>query len=140
VVVQFENSQSGPWGSLDAYCTPTNSNPGPSGWTSEGFKPQPGDECSIQHNPQYGGAPVSIDVDVLYGQKAAAFSNPVGIHITTSAGEIDIANYSQSTGWDVNYGRTQAAELHETDNPPTTVAGAKRIDQQALQLVNNTSA
>ena len=42
---------------LDAFCAPADaSKSGPEGYTSQGFKPQPGDACEIQHNPQYGGA------------------------------------------------------------------------------------
>jgi hypothetical protein len=140
LVNQFKKSGAGPMGALDAFCAPANGNIGPEGYTSQGFKPQSGDQCYIQHSPSSGGEPIQVGATVLVGPKTNAFVDIVGISVNTPDGVATIANYNPSTGWQVDYGRTFEQDLAEIQNPPSTVAGAQKIDNEALALFNETQA
>lgn len=73
VLVSAESGSS-EWAPFDSYCASDNRKR--EGWTSQGYEPKKGDECSVQHHKDYGGTEDGIDVTVTIG-KGGNYTNDI---------------------------------------------------------------
>jgi hypothetical protein len=147
VLEQFKSSNSA-WGPFDAFCSPGKtlgsyaSGGTDEGWVSQGYKPTAGQNCYIQHNPQYGGKDMQVGADVVVGAggvytnqfEAVSVNNANCTATITNNG----SNLGQNLGWEVQDGKTSSAS---TDTAKaTSLAQAEAIDNQALACLAATRA
>ena len=133
VVVQQRVTGHSTWGRFDGYCSDImegGTNDG--GWLSKGYKPMAGEDCSIQHNPQYGGTSSQIEADVLVGADGT-FTNQV----------VEVTIHSAACTALVTYNRGESS-VEVGDSPDlrlgnaTSLSQALSIDTQAISCMNNT--
>ena len=135
VVLKEFSTAGSTWGPFDAYCSDTlegGSNKG--GWVSQGYKPVTGEDCEIQHNPQYGGENMQIGTDVLvradgtYGTVQGAYIDNQKCRVTATYSSIEkVPDVGTGTSKDLQH--VGAAK---------SLAAAQAIDTQAIACLNST--
>jgi hypothetical protein len=119
------------WGPFDAYCsTPNSTTIG--GWVSQGYKPQPGQTCVVQHNPQYGGGKFQIDATTVVGPNGEYTGQIIAATINTNC-SVMVDYYDKVAQLDVqDHGQIISADT------ATTLVQAESIDAEGLACLNQT--
>jgi len=124
------------WGPFDAYCSDTQeggSNQG--GWVSQGYKPAAGEDCEVQHNPQYGEKNVQVSTDVLVGDNGVYTNNIEGAFINNPYCSVSVSYSNINKVPIVTIG---TAKDLQTVGSAQSLAQAESIDNQAISCLDNT--
>ena len=137
LIVLNEASKSGSnWGPFDAYCSDTQEGgSSQGGWTSQGYKPIAGEDCEVQHNPQYGGEDAQVSTDVLVGDNGDYTDNIEGAIINNPNCSVSVSYSNIDKVPNVNIG---TAKDLKTVGSAQSLAQAESIDNQAIACLDNT--
>ncbi|MDB5166364.1 MAG: hypothetical protein JWM37_436 [Candidatus Saccharibacteria bacterium] len=123
------------WGGFDDYCVRPSQNGTADGYTSEGFVPQGGDDCSTQHTPAYGAPDIQLTVNYIYGTEqfyAASADTPECNNADASyVNAVDkwVGTYALSADNPGDYSTTEHALSPEE---------ARQIDDYVIGCLDNT--
>ena len=140
IVLEQSKTSGSTWGPFDSFCSPgtyMGSNAtGSEGWVSQGYKPTAGQNCVVQHNPQYGGEDMQVMADVVVGANGAYTNQIEGVDVNNTDCTTNIMFEGSNLGWDVQVGKTPSASTDTSE--ATTLAQAQAIDSQALACLEQT--
>jgi hypothetical protein len=141
IVLEQSRKPDSPWGPFDAFCSPGltfgGSASGREGWVSQGYKPTAGQNCAVQHNPQYGGEEMQVYADVGVGAGGTYNDKIEAVGINNSFCTTNIMNDGSKVGWDVEISNATATHIKDTVLA-TSLAQAEAIDSQALTCLART--
>lgn len=139
IVLLQSEAKGSAWQPFDAYCsTPSTVGTGKDGWVSQGHKPQSGENCELQHNPQYGGKNMGVNVDIMVGSNGSYDPNRIiGAGVTSLADcSADFTYDGKDLGWTVTYDLKKPEFSVGAHN----LAAAKKIDNEALACLSASAA
>jgi hypothetical protein len=134
IVLQEAKIAGSVWGPFDAYCS--NQLDGSSligGWVSQGYKPTAGENCEVQHNPQYGGEHMQVSADVIVGAKGEYTDHITGVGINNDSCAIDVDATEKVPVVIIDRGPTI-----KTIDGATTLAQAEAFDNRAIDCLDHT--
>lgn len=130
-IVYASENLSNPWGGFDAFCANDNKPfSSQEGWVSQGFKPEAGDICWVQHDPQFGGLQgMNITAYVLMGRDGHYTNDFTGDAIFTNNCDNVVVVRSDSNPklWEATYQQDNGALVLDAQNAPT-LKQAEAID------------
>lgn len=134
VVLEEYNNPDSTWGPFDAYCAPVGSyrfDASDDGWVSHGHKPEQGENCFVQHNPQYGGKQEQVMADVFVAPDGTISGETVGAYVFTDYCRTTLDYSEEYKLWRVD------VDLKSPDTA-TSLAAAQALDNQAIACLDNT--
>jgi len=126
LLVLEEAGKRGGWGVFDTFCATDGLSR--SGWTSQGYTPQPGDECSTQHNPQYGGP--SIQISTTYIVRGDDQRDFVRLIINTPDCWVQVHHFASN-----GVRRIGTDFADQTTSNASTEQEAQQIDARAIACI-----
>ncbi len=142
VIKQSETPKS-TWGPFDAFCSAGNyfgddakGVKGGQGWVKEGYKPQPGENCYVEHDSQFGGKDIMLGADVVVGANGKYTNQIEAVAVDNySTGGVALITYEgPKTGWEVRDG--WAVTSSYTTSEATSLSQAQTIDNNALAVLS----
>lgn len=135
IVLEQSKSSGSTWGPFDSFCSPgtyMGSNAtGSVGWVSQGYKPTAGQNCVVQHNPQYGGENMQVMADVVVGANGVYTDKIQGVTVNNAHCTTNIMFEGSNLGWEAQIGKGTVSASTDTTEA-TSLAQAQAIDAQAL--------
>lgn len=141
VVLEQSKTSGSTWAPFDAFCSPGaymgSNSAGSEGWVSQGYKPTEGQNCVVQHNPQYGGENMQVLADVVVGANGV-YTDQIegGVMVNNSYCFTNIVFGGSNLGWDVEVGKSLSASTDTSE--ATSLTQAQTIDSEALACLTAT--